>query len=38
MIGSVEMRPGDMLQGVVPVGVLGWAGVQTEEVGERKED
>jgi hypothetical protein len=38
MIGSVEMRPGNMLQGVVPVGVVGWAGVQTEVVGERKED
>ena len=38
VIGSVEMRPGNMLQGVVPVGVLAWAGVQTEEVGEREED
>jgi hypothetical protein len=41
MIGSVNMRPRNVSPGVVPVGVPGWAGVQTEVVigsGERIED
>jgi hypothetical protein len=41
MIGSVQMRPGNARPGVVPVGVLAWAGVQAEVVigsGEWKED
>jgi hypothetical protein len=41
VIGSLEMRRRNAAPAVVPVGVLGWAGVRTEVVvgsGERKEE